>query len=262
MDLKTVLSQELRHINTHTDQLKADLKTCPAGALRLTKNGRSFRWRQVFPDRSRIELKKADLPTAQQLVKKDFLTSFLAFRERQASMITNFLNAYPDTFVYPDPSSPAYEEIHKLFKPAQNDQNRIIESWLSQKTETNQDYPEQRTIPTKVGFKVRSKSECLIADALFDRRIPFRYEQIHRVGGIKLSPDFTILSPRDCQNVILWEHFGLMDDNRYANSMRAKLGTYLEAGFVPGKNLIMTFEGKDWPLDINYVLLLISYYFE
>ena len=262
MDLRLILEQELNRIRACKEQIKQELSSCPKGSLRISRNGKFFRWRRVFPDHSRVNLKKSDITIAQQLVKKDYLENLLACRERQSTMIKSFLNAYPSTFTYPDPSASSYEELHKLFEPFQIAEAQNVETWVNEKVETNQDFPEQKTVTTKSGIMVRSKSECLIADALYNQKIPFRYEQVHRIAGLRVSPDFTILNPRDRKTIVIWEHFGLMEDGKYANSVRAKLGSYLEAGFIPGKNMIMTFEGRDWPLDINYVLLLISYFFE
>ena len=82
----------------------------------------------------------------------------------------------------------------------------------------------------------------------------------HEFGDVKIYPDFTIYHPMS-NKIILWEHFGLMDNNSYAQNAKIKLGTYIDANYIPGNNLIVTYESKEMPLDINYVSLLISYHF-
>lgn len=50
----------------------------------------------------------------------------------------------------------------------------------------NSEYPERLIVPTKAGIPVRSKSEAMIANELFDRKIPFRYEEELLLGGSEL----------------------------------------------------------------------------
>ena len=57
------------------------------------------------------------------------------------------------------------------------------------------------------------------------------------------------------------EHFGKIDDSDYRTKMERKLNTYIENGYIPGKNLIMTFEDKAHPLTIEDVQGMIEHYF-
>ncbi len=47
----------------------------------------------------------------------------------------------------------------------------------------------------------------------------------------------------------------------FARKLANKMRTYINNGFIPGDNLILTYETKDRPLDINYVQNLISFHF-
>lgn len=101
-------------------------------------------------------------------------------------------------------------------------------------------HSEHNVIPTNTGIRVKSKTEKDILERLHLNGIEFRYEQVHYFGPIRIAPDFTI---RKGDEIIIWEHFGKMDDPRYVNTFRRKLETYIQNGFIPGKNLIITFEG-------------------
>jgi len=54
----------------------------------------------------------------------------------------------------------------------------------------------------------------------------------------------------------IWEHFGMMDDPTYAENAIQKIVTYEQNGFFPGKNLILTYECKNNP--INHKLIQVS----
>jgi uncharacterized protein YqgQ len=102
-------------------------------------------------------------------------------------------------------------------------------------------YSDELIYLTLSGIYVRSKSERTIADALYQSEIPFRYETALKIDGSVRYPDFTIYRPSD-GNKILWEHFGLMDEEGYKRKMIEKLVSYIRHGFFPFDNLICTYE--------------------
>ena len=51
-----------------------------------------------------------------------------------------------------------------------------------------------------------------------------------------------------------------MDDESYVNRNLKKMNVYIKAGIIPGKNLIMTFETAQQPLDVKVVERLIKEY--
>lgn len=124
---------------------------------------------------------------------------------------------------------------YELFFPREKDR------WETQVYRTNPYKREHCTIATGNGVMVRSKSEQGIGNALELRDIPYRYEAEVLLNGKMKYPDFTIMRPSDGA-VILWEHFGLLDDVQYAENMGAKLHMYIDNGWIPWKNLICTFE--------------------
>ena len=79
------------------------------------------------------------------------------------------------------------------------------------------DAPEHLTARNE---RVRSKSEIMIADALARNMIVFRYEYPIEIEGLGyVRPDFLCLHPVTRQ-VILWEHYGMMDDPSYADQAK------------------------------------------
>lgn len=108
---------------------------------------------------------------------------------------------------------------------------------------------------------VRSKSEKIIADRLDFLGIPYRYEAPVKlkVGGILKTfyPDFTILNINTRKEVVL-EHFGMLDDTDYAESMSRKINTYILNGYELGQTFFFTQETLNTPLDTRVLDRLVS----
>ena len=124
-------------------------------------------------------------------------------------------------------------------------------------------YQELRTINTICGIKVRSKSEALIANTYFQTGILFVYEPLIRTGSRNISPDFFIFHPTTGIPII-HEHGGLLLDSanyekydetelqksiRYTANFADKIQNYINNGWVPGINLIITSETLFHPFD-------------
>lgn len=100
--------------------------------------------------------------------------------------------------------------------------------------------PEKLRLPTSAGYKVRSKSEQHIVEQLVNYGIPHRYEQILRIGDDVTAPDFTFRNWT--LELFYWEHAGMMDDPYYRARHKRKMALMEQAGIVPWKNLIVTYD--------------------
>lgn len=135
-------------------------------------------------------------------------------------------------------------------------------AWFSEKTR-NSRIEKYSSFLTKGGEKVRSKSELIIADKLFDAGVPYSYELAtvlgDAIGMMRVSPDFTVLNKRTGK-IYYWEHFGMMDNKEYTDETLYKLENYASCGVFPGKNLITTFESSVHPLNTEYIDRVIKEY--
>ena len=103
---------------------------------------------------------------------------------------------------------------------------------------------------TSAGFRVRSKSEQHIVEQLVNYGIPFRYEQVLHIGQDRFAPDFTF---RDRYlELFRWEHAGMMNDPFYCARHKEKMLRMEDAGIVPWKNLIVTYDVDD---SINIMMI-------
>lgn len=102
---------------------------------------------------------------------------------------------------------------------------------------------ESRVHRTSKGLFVRSKSETLIAEKLYEYGIPFRYEEVlHIDGGSVMIPDFVL--PNAAGGLYYWEHCGLAGNAEYMKRHRQKVENYEKIGVVPWKNLIVTYDDE------------------
>jgi len=115
---------------------------------------------------------------------------------------------------------------------------------------------------TARGELVRSKSEVIIADALFDKQIDYAYEKELPLGedGIR-SPDFTI-EDAESGSTFYWEHCGMMSDESYRRRWEAKRALYEKHGIVEGKNLIVSEDKLDGSIDSQKIRSLINQYLQ
>ena len=85
---------------------------------------------------------------------------------------------------------------------------------------------------TSRGDVVRSKSEAMVAELLYARRIEYAYERkLTFDDGSFRYPDFTI-EDDDLGRTIYWEHLGMLNDSVYAKRWEQKRRWYADHGVV------------------------------
>ena len=136
-----------------------------------------------------------------------------------------------------------------------------IDNWMNMPRRYSERFPEDKKYLTKQKWMVRSKSEVMWSNAYYDRGIPCLYEAVQPVNGINIATDFRALETFQYEE-LSHEHFGKMDDLEYVTTQfLPKLKAYLKAGFIPGVNLIMTFEFGDTPLTPEVIQATLDHYY-
>lgn len=113
---------------------------------------------------------------------------------------------------------------------------------------------------TAKGDYVRSKSELIIANELFANQIDYQYEKPLSFEGFRYDfyPDFTIYTPQQNQ-VVYWEHCGLMTDVSYRERWERKKKAYEKNGIADWrKNLIITYESESGDLNLELIDQIIA----
>lgn len=139
--------------------------------------------------------------------------------------------------------------------------SQIHNEWANANYATKENHPENPIHKSLSTNLVRSKSEAMIDTALFQNKIPFRYECLLQLGNLSFYPDFTILHPIT-EQIFYWEHFGMMDNTVYAKNAFSKLQVYTSNNIIPTINLITTYETQNAPLNFYQIEEIINYYFK
>lgn len=103
-------------------------------------------------------------------------------------------------------------------------------------------YAEHLIHRTEKGHLVRSKSELVIANMLYQNGIEYDYERVCE-GTIepgRMRPDFSFVAHDG--DLILWEHLGMMDRPDYKRGWDWKRHWYERNGYVEGKALFTSIE--------------------
>ncbi len=102
---------------------------------------------------------------------------------------------------------------------------------------------------TDKGHMVRSKSELVIANKLFQMNLNYEYERVLEGTSEpgRLRPDFSFVDPAG--DLIIWEHLGMLFRVDYQRSWEWKKAWYQKNGFVEGVNLFTTFDDENGGLD-------------
>ncbi len=114
--------------------------------------------------------------------------------------------------------------------------------------------PEELIHTTIDGTKVRSKSEALIYNMLFEAGYTFVYELPLKGKTRTFYPDFTILSEIDYKTVIRIEHQGKMGDDEYRQRSEAREYDYWNNGFLPNRDVYFTYDDCKGGFDITPIV--------
>ena len=203
-----------------------------------------------------LKKKSADDSRLIESLKREYLLrQYRTILEENISLQKQFISAYiPSDFDLINATMPKayqyYPEDCPIFKP----------EWQIRPSQ-NPYYTEYLRHKTKFGLWVRSKSELIIAELLFDMGVGFWYEKElvlrDEKGKTRASyPDFTITCRHGKE--IYWEHKGMMDDEEYFLRDQDKMQIYQLNGIYPPKNLIITHDGPDGSLAMQDLRLLVN----
>ncbi len=247
------MEETLRRVEARIQILQDEIAALPPGKLVCAGNGNRVKWYYVEAHK-RTYIPKADYAFAEEMAIKTDKMQELADLENQRDAILAYMAV----------RKPLKQEERVRQNPKYAiffaDQTQELQTWAMASYEKNPVHSDGKIHCCCNGEMVRSKAESMIAQALYVHQIPFRYECALRVGPNVVYPDFTIRHPVTGE-VYYWEHFGMMDDGRYAANVGTKLNFYISQGIIPSIHLIETYEMKDKPLSAAKIESIIQAYF-
>ena len=242
-------------------QKEEALKNAPRGSLRISRGKKRVQYyRRLSPkDKNGIYLKKTEADTVLQLAQKHYDKLVLKAARKELKALDHYTKLFPAI-----PPEKIIESIglewKKLIHPIEESDADFISNWLSAEYEKKPVNDKNGAFTTERGELVRSKSEVIIANYLYHNGIPYRYEYPMNLRGLgSIHPDFIILNVR-LRKEIIWEHFGMMDNENYAEDAVTRFRWYQLNGYYPGDNLIFTMETKDHPISTDIVQEMVNKY--
>ncbi len=258
------LQEHLKELTAIFKQLKTSPHPQIPGRLRISQKGKYTEYYHIInaDDSNNTNsthngkyIPKKQREIACKLAQKDYDSKIVTLVEEEIAALKTYLTIAPNIQAFYKTMCPARQ---KLITPLTLSDEQYASQW---KTEPYQGLPFAPDAPvytTNQGERVRSKSEVLIANALAQHKIPYRYEYPlklqgqHNSNSTTLYPDFLCLNLRTRQEFI-WEHFGLMDSQEYVSNTVSKLNLYAQNKITPGKKLIITMETNTEPLTPNII---------
>ncbi len=205
---------------------------------------------KIKKDKFGVYIPASEKKLVADLAQKDYNREFLRLATKELKGIEKSIRAL---------SAPGADDAYQkasttrkeLIMPYIITDEMFVKGWLDNKPGESGLMPEGRIYDTRRGEKVRSKSESIIADILYDLGIPYHYEKpLCLKNGRIRYPDFTLLDIPS-RTEIYFEHFGKLEEWDYACDAMAKIEEYKQNGIFLGKNLIFTYETSNYPLSAN-----------
>lgn len=254
--LRTDLCKELMYYRQILELLESKNEVYPEGSLRVSQD--KGRVRYYYHDGNAMTyLPKGKEDLIKALSQKEYDVGMLKLTKKRCRQIESILRDYQD-----DEVDQIYWQMHtgkrRFINPVVKPWEIIKSEWIQLPYEGKE--IERPDIKTERGEYVRSKSEKILADCFYRKKIDYKYEKpLYLQGYGTVFPDFTFLSRRT-RKEIYWEHEGMMDDPTYAQNAVKKIQSYSKNGILQGERLILTFETSKTVLSMDSVDAIIDYY--
>ena len=241
--VECMLMKEKKWLEKVLAVVEKRLISVPQGNIRvLKKRGKTeYYYRDRENGVKERYLHKDEVELARKIIQRDYDMRIKKYASMRIKAINNFLKIYHETSL-----RKLYEKTHSYRRETIEavilSDEEYVKRWQEVEYRGKNFDEDALEIMTERGERVRSKSEKIIADKLYAMGVPYRYEYpLVLNGNLKIYPDFTILKMPE-REVVYLEHFGMVDEEEYAENVLLKLSTYEKNGIYPGVNLFATYE--------------------
>jgi len=249
--------ESLRMMTQIEKECLEECKELPQGKLHAAKrgNGVSYYKRNRKDEKTGEYIPKKNFEEAKKLAQREYDEKLLKTIKSMKFHLNCILHMEDKLYV----RSITESKIQLVEKKVLSDEE-YIEDWEQQKYYGKSSDEIMTEYFTDKGEHVRSKSECLIANALYRMNIPYKYEQECKVEGYNdYHPDFTCINVRN-RHQIIWEHLGMMTDAGYVEKQVRKIKKLITSGYKLGEDFIITMETQLEPLSTKVIEQMISDY--
>ena len=261
--LKHYLEEELRYEAAQLEKINAYLEANPEVVLSYAKD--CFYYYMKYANGAagkRHYIRRTDTETLRRIISLRYFKVKAGFLASNIHVLEKALKKALD---YDDPAILA--KLPNIYVSAIELMRRGMEgkAFQSEKPE----HREGLIVTTSTGVKVRTKGELALFETLNDYDLNIFYEkklvlidrELQPDGTVlekkvDVYPDFTIVLPDGSE--IYWELCGMFDKPFYRVKQFKKFNLYYDNGIYMPKNLIVTMEDKDKPLDIQVIRRIIE----
>jgi len=259
IDIRKALNARYELLTKSIEDIEKRSQLFPDGWINIRFRKGKFYYYFASAESNERYLAQDDTHLIAQLIQKDYLNKVLKDAKAEQRAIAKMLKLYPDS-VAEDVYDNLSEGRKKYATPINICDDSFAQKWMNTPYKRKPFKKNSPVFTTIKGERVRSKSEAMIADRLYARGIPYRYECPLKVGNKIIHPDFTILRMSD-RKILYHEHCGKMDNEDYKEDMAERANNYSEAGIILGDRLFYTFESDKIPLDMRTFDRLIDAHF-
>ena len=257
---ETAIRLRKEYLDRYVARLKKDIAKAPSGMLRISprKTYTQYYWRQSPSDRNGVYIRAKDKKLAVDLAQRDYNKCLLNIIEEERQLAAKYCSLLEEK-----PVARVHNSLNRykqeLVISIEDENEAFVAGWKAEQYE-KMSIDATTEFYSNNGIRVRSKSELIIANMLEQYDVPYKYEKPIILKGIgTVHPDFTCLNTRTHKEIV-WEHFGMMDNEAYASKNIIKLNTYNQNGYYIGKNMIASFETSQNPLSSRFVKAMIEEY--
>ena len=258
-ELKAHMKRELLKLRDLRIVCEEKLCSLPGGFLRAdVKKGRNYYYHSV--NGTEVCLGRRDLRLVEELKERKLAEETLKVIMADEKCLEDALETLK-SFAPED----IYVNLPMSYRKEGEAGGGIItdgETWASAPYVKKSSYDRYEDPPqlTMKGDYVRSKSELNIANMMYMKGIPYRYEEVTELCGETIAPDFAAYRKSDGK-VLFLEHFGMMYSRKYRDDFAWKVHLYIKAGYMPYRDVFFTFEDLDGSIDTQFVDYLLETYF-
>lgn len=261
MNLRESINKRIDYLQMIAGEKRQSLAKAPEGMVKGNRHGTGWQYyyRKTSGEKNGIYIKKKNISLAKALGQKEYDNKVLRVTEKELKLLNQLAAVYEQGTL---------EEIYQhlpashwpIVCPVEVPIGEFVEQWQDISYQSKAFAEDAPLFYTNKGERVRSKSEMLIANLLAYHNIPYHYEKpIYLKGYGTVYPDFTVLDVQE-RKEIYWEHMGLLDDRDYREKALDKIATYIMNDYMPGDQLILTYETGRQPLNMKVIEKIVEQY--
>lgn len=252
-DSRDYIAQAAAEQRAVKQEYQQQLKTLPAGKLTVARQGKGTYYSE-FEAGSKTYLGTADNEMVKALQQRRFLEASIQRIDHNLKLMDQYVQAYQpiDRLSVLQALPGAYRDTEDL--------NLTGDTWAQAPYDKSTQYPQWLTHQTLKGDLVRTKSEALVANLLYNKGIPYHYEENLKLPEGVIAPDFKI-AVRSENRFKLLEHCGMLGSDKYVRRFNWKLQTYIRNGYIPWRDVFFTFDDLSGSIDTKAISQMMDHYF-